>query len=80
MNQSNMRPFEDAVRNFIDLTGYHVLFRATPIFQGDELVARGVQLEAWSLEDEGDGICLNVYCYNEQPGVTIDYATGVSWL
>lgn len=40
----------------------------------------GVQLEAWSLEDEGDGICLNVYCYNEQPGVTIDYATGVSWL
>lgn len=80
MNQSSMRPFEDAVRNFIDLTGYHVLFRATPIFQGDELVARGVQLEAWSLEDEGDGICLNVYCYNEQPGVTIDYATGVSWL
>lgn len=50
------------------------------IFQGDELVARGVQLEAWSLEDEGDGICLNVYCYNEQPGVTIDYATGASWL
>ena len=51
----------------------------TPIFDGSDLVARGVLMEAWSVEDEGDGVCFNVYCYNVQPGVEIDYATGNNW-
>ena len=60
--------------------GNHVLYRVTPVFEGEELVARGVQMEAWSVEDNGDGICYNVYVYNNQPGVTIDYQTGESWV
>ena len=61
-------------------TGNHVLYRVTPIFSGTELVARGVQMEAYSVEDGGEGVCFNVYVYNNQPGITIDYATGDSWL
>lgn len=80
LNHEGMYDFERAVDNYVDLTGNHVLMRVTPLFQGDELVARGVQMEAWSVEDEGEGVCLNVYCYNVQPGVAIDYATGRSWL
>lgn len=80
LNVQGMLPFEDAVDNYVDETGNHVLYRVTPIFEGDELVARGVLLEGWSVEDEGTGICFNVYCYNNQPGVTIDYATGDNWL
>ena len=54
--------------------------RVTPLFVGDELVARGVQMEAYSLEDDGASVSFNVYCYNVQPGVAIDYATGDSWV
>ena len=73
-----MLPFENLVADYIEETENHVLYRATPVFEGDNLVASGVQLEGWSVEDEGEGVCFNVYCYNVQPGVTIDYATGDS--
>ena len=80
MNVEGMLPFEDMVDDYVDDTGCHVLYRVTPIFQGTELVARGVQMEAESVEDQGEGICFNVYVYNDQPGITIDYATGASSL
>lgn len=80
MNVDGMLPFENMVDDYIEETGNHVLYRVTPIFKDDELVARGVTIEAWSVEDKGEGICFNVYCYNNQPGVEIDYATGKSWL
>ena len=79
MNVEGMLPFENIVADYIQETGNHVLYRVTPIFEGSELVARGVQMEALSVEDEGEGICFNVYVYNVQPGITIDYATGDSW-
>lgn len=79
MNVDGMLPFENMVDDYIEETGNHVLYRVTPIFKDDELVARGVTMEAWSVEDNGEGICFNVYCYNNQPGVEIDYATGKSW-
>ncbi len=78
MNVDGMLPFENMVDDYIDETGNHVMYRATPIFEGDDLVAKGVQIEAYSVEDEGDGICFNVFCFNVQPGVVIDYATGES--
>lgn len=77
-NVEGMLPFENMVADYIKETGNHVLYRVTPVFEGDNLVASGVQMEALSVEDEGDGICYNVYCYNVQPGVEIDYATGES--
>ncbi len=80
MNVDGMLPFENMVADYVKETENHVLYRVTPIFEGDNLVASGVQMEAWSVEDEGDGICFNVYCYNVQPGVIIDYATGKSQL
>jgi len=80
MNVDGMLPFENMVDDYIEETGNHVLYRVTPIFKDDELVARGVTMEAWSVEDNGEGICFNVYCYNNQPGIEIDYATGKSWL
>lgn len=80
LNVTGMLPFENQVADYVEETGNHVLYRATPIFQGMELVARGVQMEAWSVEDSGAGVCFNVYVYNSQPGVVIDYATGDSWL
>ena len=80
MNIEGMLPFENMVADYIKETGNHVLYRVTPVFKGSELVCRGVQIEAFSVEDNGDGICFNVYCYNNQPGVEIDYATGSSWL
>ena len=80
MNVDGMLPFENMVADYIKETGNHVLYRVTPIFEGKNLVASGVQIEAWSVEDNGDGICFNVYCYNVQPGVVIDYATGESRL
>ena len=80
MNVDGMLPFENMVADYIKETGNHVLYRVTPIFQDDELVARGVQMEAYSVEDSGEGICFHVYVYNNQPGVTIDYATGRNWL
>ena len=79
-NQLGMLPFENMVADYIKETGNHVLYRVTPVFVGNELVARGVLMEAWSVEDNGDGICFNVFVYNVQPGVIIDYATGVSRL
>ena len=80
LNMEGMLPFENLVADYVKETENHVLYRVTPIFQGDDLLARGVQMEAWSVEDQGDGVCFNVYCYNSQPGITIDYATGESWL
>ena len=78
MNTEGMLPFENAVSDYVEETNNHVLYRVTPVFEGDNLVASGVQMEAWSVEDEGMGVCFNVYVYNIQPGVTIDYYTGVS--
>ena len=80
MNVDGMLPFENMVDDYIEETGNHVLYRVTPIFKNSELVARGVTIEAYSVEDNGEGICFNVYCYNNQPGVEIDYATGKSRL
>lgn len=79
MNATGMLPFENLVDDYVDETGNHVLYRVTPLFEGDELVARGVLMEAYSVEDAGDGVCFNAYIYNVQPGVEIDYATGKSW-
>ena len=79
MNTEGMLPFENMVADYIKETGNHVLYRITPIFAGSNLVASGVQMEARSVEDDGEGICFHVYVYNVQPGVTIDYATGESW-
>ena len=78
MNVDGMLPFENMVADYIRETNNHVAFRVTPIFGGNNLVCSGVQLEAYSIEDQGEGIQFNVYCYNVQPGITIDYATGNS--
>ena len=78
MNQTVMTRFENMVADYITETGNHVLYRVTPIFTGNNLVADGVLMEGWSVEDNGDGICFCVYLYNVQPGVEIDYATGES--
>ncbi len=80
MNTQGMLPFENMIADYVKETENHVLYRVTPIFEGDNLVASGVQMEAWSVEDDGEGICFNVYCYNVQPGVVIDYATGKNHL
>ena len=80
LNVEGMLPFENLVADYVKETDNHVLYRVTPAFQGTELVARGVQMEAYSVEDSGDGVCFNVFCYNVQPGVEIDYATGDNWL
>ena len=78
MNINGMLPFENMVADYIRETGNHVAYRITPIFVGNNLVCSGVQMEAYSIEDNGDGICFNVYCYNVQPGITINYTTGDS--
>lgn len=80
LNVDGMLPFENMVADYVKETDNHVLYRVTPIFTGDNLVADGVLMEGYSVEDEGDGICFCVYTYNVQPGITIDYATGDSWL
>lgn len=80
LNVEGMLPFENMVADYVRETEHHVLYRVTPIFEGDNLLASGVQIEAQSVEDHGEGIQFNVYCYNVQPGVTIDYATGDSAL
>lgn len=79
MNVDGMLPFENQVADYVDETDNHVLYRVTPVFEGTDLVARGVQMEAWSVEDQGAGVCFNVFVYNVQPGIVIDYATGESW-
>ncbi len=78
MNVDGMLPHETDILEYIRATNNHVFYRVTPIYVGDELLCRGVQMEAYSIEDHGQGICFNVYCYNVQPGITIDYATGDS--
>ena len=80
LNVEGMLPWENQVAEYVHETGNHVLYRVTPFFEGDNLVASGVLMEACSVEDEGAGICFNVYCYNVQPGIAIDYATGESSL
>lgn len=79
LNIEGMLPFENLVADYVQETGNHVLYRVTPVFDGDNLVAGGVLLEGWSVEDGGQGVCFCVYAYNVQPGVEIDYATGESW-
>ena len=80
MNVEGMLPFEDMVADYVQDTNNHVLYRVTPIFEGKNLVASGVQMEAQSVEDHGKGIEFNVFVYNVQPGITIDYITGESHL
>ena len=80
MNTQGMLPFENKVADYVKETGNHVLYRVTPVFEGSDLVAQGVQMEAYSVEDQGEGVCFNVFCYNVQPGVVIDYGTGASML
>ncbi|MDO4437323.1 MAG: DNA/RNA non-specific endonuclease [Coriobacteriaceae bacterium] len=79
MNTEGMLPFENEVAAYVERTGNRVLYRVTPVFVEDELVARGVHMEAKSIEDNGAGVQFNVFCYNVQPGVGIDYVTGESW-
>lgn len=76
LNIEGMLPFENMVADYVKETGNHVLYRVTPVFRGDELVCRGVHMEAFSVEDGGSGVSFNVYAYNAEPGVEIDYATG----
>ena len=78
MNTEGMLPFEIKVCDYVKKTGNHVLYRVTPDFEGDNLLAKGVQMEAWSVEDNGNGICFNVFCYNVQPNIDINYETGES--
>ena len=80
LNVEGMLPFENLVADYINETDHHVLYRVTPVFDGDNLVASGVILEAESVEDKGEGVLFCVYCYNAQPGITINYATGDSEL
>lgn len=80
LNVDGMLPFENMIADYVKETRNHVLYRVTPVFEGRNLLASGVLLEALSMEDQGDGICFNVYCYNVQPGVMIDYADGSSAL
>lgn len=77
-NVDGMLPFEDMVADYVRETENHVMYRVTPIFIDDELVARGVRMEGLSVEDNGDGVCFDVFVYNVQPNVTINYANGES--
>lgn len=78
INVDGMLPFENMVADYVKETSNHVLYRVTPIFKDNNLVASGVLMEAKSVEDNGEGILFCVFCYNNQPGITIDYATGES--
>lgn len=80
LNVVGMLPFENEVADYVEETNNHVMYRVTPIYVGTELVARGVLMEAYSVEDNGAGVCYNVYVYNVQPGIGIDYSNGNSWL
>lgn len=80
LNTEGMLPFENMVAEYVKETGNHVLYRVTPDFEGDNLLASGVLIEAKSVEDDGAGLMFCVYCYNVQPGVTIDYRDGSNWL
>ena len=78
LNIEGMLPFENLVADYVQETGNHVMYRVTPLFDGDDLVAHGVLMEGWSVEDEGEGVQFCVYAYNAQPGIIIDYQTGDS--
>ena len=78
MNVEGMLPFENQVAQYVKDTGNHVLYRVTPRFTGNNLVADGVLMEAYSVEDSGEGLQFCVFVYNVQPGIEIDYATGKS--
>lgn len=80
LNIVGMQPFENQVAEYVKGTGNHVLYRVTPVFEDDNLVATGVEMEAYSVEDCGKSICFHVFCYNVQPAISIDYATGESWV
>lgn len=79
-NVTGMLPFENEVADYVKNTGNHVMYRVTPVFARDNLVADGVLMEAYSTEDNGEGVCFCVFVYNVQPGIEIDYATGDSWV
>ena len=79
LNINGMLPFENQIANYIESTGNRVIYRSTPVFTGNNLVADGVLLEAYSVEDNGQGITFCVYCYNVQPDINIDYTTGASY-
>lgn len=79
MNVNGMLPFENMVADYVKETGNHVMYRVTPIYKGNNLLANGLQMEGYSVEDDGEGICFNVFVYNVQPQITIDYATGESY-
>ncbi len=78
LNVVGMLPFENMVADYVKETNNHVLYRVTPVFEGDNLLAKGVQIEAESVEDNGEDILFNVFCYNNQPGIVLDYKTGES--
>ena len=78
MNVKGMLPFENRVRSYVEDTDQHVMYRVTPIFEGNNLIATGVLMEGYSVEDNGEGICFNVFCYNVQPHIKINYADGTS--
>lgn len=78
-NIEGMLPFEEAVADFVKATEYHVLYRVTPVFEGNDLVAKGVAMEAASVEDKGEGLSFSVFVYNVQPQISIDYTDGESW-
>jgi len=80
LNIEGMLPFENMVDDYIEETNNHVMYRVTPIFEGDNLLCKGVKMEAYSVEDNGKGISFNVFCYNTQPSIKIDYKTGESYL
>lgn len=80
MNVDGMLPFENMVDNYIEETENHVMYRVTPIYEGDNLVAKGVQMEAYSVEDKGNGVSFNVFVFNAQPGIKINYDDGTSEL
>lgn len=79
LNTEGMISFENRIADYVRETGNHVLYRVTPVFEEDDLLAQGVILEGWSVEDEGEGVCFNVFAYNVQPGIVIDYTDGSSY-
>lgn len=80
LNIEGMLPFENMIADYVKETKNHVMFRVTPIYDGDNLVPSGIQMEGYSVEDNGESISFNVYAYNVQPGIEINYATGENWL
>ena len=79
MNATVMLPWEEKVMRYLDYSNNHVLYRITPYFAGNELLARGVEMEAYSVEDNGEGVCFHIFVYNVQPGIALDYKTGENW-